>query len=226
MKRKILLTSVLASCILFAACSELASVASQLAGVANLVNCEYSLNGISNINIAGVNLKQVTNGKITAADVIRLTAAIASKSIPLGMDVNVNVKNPTNNNANLTKMLWALDIENKEIATGTKSMSQTIKPKTTSVVPLGVSTDVYSLFSKDTGKALQNFASSFSNDGTSSKLDLRIRPSVNIAGTEIQSPKYITLTKKVSSSKTSSTSKSSTSSKSSSAETVKVPKKS
>ena len=165
--------------------------------MANLVNCEYSLKNISNVTVAGINLKQVANGKITAADVIRLAAAITNKSIPLGVDVNMNVKNPTNNKASMTKTLWALDINKTQIAQGTKTMSQTIQPKTTSVVPLGVSTDVYKVFSKDGIESLKTFANSFQKDGTSSKLDLRIKPSVNIAGREIQTPNYITITKKV-----------------------------
>ncbi len=197
MKRKIVIISLIASCVMFASCAELLSVLQQASSVANLVNCEYSLKNISNVTVAGINLKQVANGKITAADVIRLAAAITNKSIPLGVDVNMNVKNPTNNTASMTKTLWALDINKTQIAQGTKTMSQTIQPKTTSVVPLGVSTDVYKVFSKDGIESLKTFANSFQKDGTSSKLDLRIKPSVNIAGREIQTPNYITITKKV-----------------------------
>lgn len=197
MKAKIVIVSMLASCIMFVSCSELASIASQLAGVANLVNCEYSLKNISNLSVAGVNLKQVTNGKVTIADAAKLALAITQKSIPLAMDVNINVKNPTTSNANVTSMAWGLDINRSEIARGTNGMSYTINPKTTSVVPLGVSTDIYSVFSKKGIDSLKSFAGSFQKDGTSSQMDLRIKPSVNIAGKKVSAPNYITITKKV-----------------------------
>lgn len=197
MKAKIVIVSMLASCIMFVSCSELASIASQLAGVANLVNCEYSLKNISNLSVAGVNLKQVTNGKVTIADAAKLALAITQKSIPLAMDVNINVKNPTTSNANVTSMAWGLDINRSEIARGTSGMSYTINPKTTSVVPLGVSTDIYSVFSKKGIDSLKSFAGSFKKDGTSSQMDLRIKPSVNIAGKKVSTPNYITITKKV-----------------------------
>ena len=197
MKIKIIIISLLASCTMFFSCSELSSVASQLAGMANLANCEYSLKNISNVSIAGVNLKQVTNGKVTIADAARLLAAITSKSVPLAMDVNVNVKNPTANKANVTAMAWALDIEKKQIASGNNNMAYVIEPKKTSVVPINVGTDIYSVFSNGGVEALKNFAGSFGNDGKSSRMDLRIKPSVNIAGRNISTPNYINITQKI-----------------------------
>lgn len=197
MKIKIVIISFLASCIMFVSCGELSSVASQLAGVANLVNCEYSLKNISNISVAGVNLKQVTKGNVTVADAARLLYAITNKTVPLSMDVNVNVKNPTQNKANVTAMAWALDIENKQIANGNNNMAYVIEPKKTTVVPLNVGTDIYSVFANGGVEALKNFAGSFGNDGKSSRLDLRIKPSINIAGRNISTPNYINITKKV-----------------------------
>ena len=182
---------------MFVSCSELASVASQLQGVANLVNCEYSLKNISNLSVAGVNLKQISDGKVTIADAAKLALAVTNKSVPLAMDVNINVKNPTNSNANVTSMAWGLDINQSEIATGVNNMAYTIQPKKTSTVPLGVSTDVYSVFSKKGVDSLKSFASSFNNDGSSSQLGLRIKPSVNIAGKNISTPNFITITKTV-----------------------------
>ena len=197
MKIKIFFVSMIACCTMLVSCKELLSVANQVAGVANLVNCEYSLGGISNISVAGVNLKQISKGNVTVADAARLLLALTNKSVPLAMDVNVNVKNPTTNNANVTAMAWALDINQKQIAAGNNNMSYLCAPKKTTTVPINVGTDVYSGFVNGGGEALKSFASSFGNDGRSSQLDLRIKPSVNIAGRKISTPNYINITKKV-----------------------------
>lgn len=193
--KKILLAIVIA--IVCTSCDTMMNVAKQLQGIANLVKCEYSLKNVDNIAVAGVNLKNVTQGNINAGDILRLTSALVNKSIPLSMDVNMNVKNPTQHNANMTHLDWALDIENSQFATGAVNNNYTIAPQSTSTVPLSVGTDVYSLFSKKGIESLKSFASSFSNQGTSSKLGLRIRPSLTVAGQTFKAPNYITLTKKI-----------------------------
>lgn len=178
-------------------CSVLNSFANQMKGIANLANCQYTLTNVNNVSIAGVNLKKVSNGQVNATDVITLTSALLNKSLPLSMDVNIAVKNPTDYPAQLATMDWALDIEHSEIATGLVQQNRNIAAKKTTTVPLQVGTDVYRLFSQNGIESVKKFAGSFSGDGTSSKVALRIRPHVNIAGMDMPTS-YITLSKNVS----------------------------
>lgn len=69
-------------------------------------------------------------------------------------------------------------------------------------MPLGVNTDLGDLFSKEGVEKLKNFASSFTKDGTSSKVGLRVKPSINVGGTQVPFPNYIKLEKKTGSSTT------------------------
>ena len=72
-------------------------------------------------------------------------------------------------------------------------------------MPLGVNTDLAELFSSKGLDALKNFASSFSTEGISSKVGLRIRPSMNVGTQTIPFPDYIKLEKKTGSTTTTTT---------------------
>ena len=194
MKKNIIVAATVC-CVLFSSCTLLDNIANNLSSIANLVNCEYSLKNVSNVSVAGVNVRNVVNGNITATDVVMLAAAITNKQVPLALDVNINVKNPTDRSAMLSTMDWALDIAQTQFATGSTSKSYNIGSKTTSVVPLGVNTDLYRLFSKDGVNSLKTFASSFTKEGTSSQVGLRIRPSLTVGQQTIKSPSYITIMK-------------------------------
>ena len=193
--KKLYLVCALAFSVLFTSCEVLQGVLSQLTDMANLANCEYSLKNVSNVTVAGVNVKNITDGNIKAADVVKLSAAILSKNVPLVMDVNVNVKNPTTSNASLTNMDWICEIDGTQFANGTTNKTYTISPNATTAVPLSVNTDIYSMFSKDGLESLKTFVNSFNNDGTSSKVALKIKPSVNIGGVSVPAPNYIKLEK-------------------------------
>lgn len=195
MKR--ILIPLLAACLMCTSCSVLETIANQIVGVANLANCEYSLKNVNNVSVAGVNLKNLSNGSVSATDVVKLAAAIASKKVPLAMNVNIDVNNPTDQQASLTAMDWIMEIEGQQLASGTNTQPYTITAGKTTVVPLAVSTDVYSLFSAGGVEALKKFANSFSADGTSSKVALKIKPSLTVGTVNIPTPNYITLEKKV-----------------------------
>lgn len=194
--KKIALAFLLAGSLVFASCDFLTQLTSQVSSVANLVNCDFSLKNVNNISIAGVNLKNITSGNLSATDVVKLVAAYQSKQVPLSMDLNINVKNPTNQQASMTAMDWILAIDGTDVANGASNRTYTIKPSTTTTVPLGVSTDLGQLFSSKGVDALKNFASSFSNDGTSSKIGLRIRPIMTVGTTQVPFPNYIKIEKK------------------------------
>ncbi|MGX8712470.1 MAG: LEA type 2 family protein [bacterium] len=186
----------IAGSILLSSCDIVNQLTSQFSSVANLANCEFALKNVSNVSVAGVNVKNLTQGNLSATDVVKLVAAYQSKQVPLNLDVNVNVKNPTKTEAAMTALDWILSVDGTDMANGVNKKSYTIKPSTTTTVPLPVSTDLGQLFSKQSVDALKNFASSFSSDGTSSKVGLRVKPSLSVGSTQVPFPNYITLEKK------------------------------
>ena len=193
---KITLALVLAGSILLSSCDVLLDLVNQASSIANLRNCEFALKNVSNVSVAGVNVKNLTQGNLSATDVVKLVAAYQSKKVPLALDVNVDITNPTTTEAAMSALDWILAIDGSDMASGVSSNSYTIRPSTTTTVPLGVNTDLAELFSSKGVDALKNFASSFTNEGISSKVGLRIRPSMNVGTQTIPFPDYIKLEKK------------------------------
>ncbi len=194
--KKITLVLALAGSILLSSCDVLTELANQFTSVANLANCEFNLKNVSNVTVAGINVKNVTQGNLSATDVVKLVAAYQAKKVPLSMNVNVDVTNPTTTQAAMTALDWILAIDGTDMANGVNSNSYTIKPSATTTVPLGVNAELADLFSKKSVEALKNFAASFNNEGISSKVGLRVRPSLSVGTTMVPFPDYITLEKK------------------------------
>ncbi len=194
--KKISIAIVMAGCILLSSCDVLTQVANQFASVANLSNCQFDLKNVSNVSVAGVNVKNLTQGKLSATDVVKLVAAYQTKKVPLAMDVNVDITNPTTTQAAMTALDWILAIDGTDLANGVNNRSYTIKPSATTTVPLGVNAELADLFSQKGLDALKNFASSFTNEGVSSKVGIRVKPSISVGTTQVPFPNYIKLEKK------------------------------
>ena len=194
--KKISIAIVMAGCILLSSCDVLTQVANQFASVANLSNCQFDLKNVLNVSVAGVNVKNLTQGKLSATDVVKLVAAYQTKKVPLAMDVNVDITNPTTTQAAMTALDWILAIDGTDLANGVNNRSYTIKPSATTTVPLGVNAELADLFSQKGLDALKNFASSFTNEGVSSKVGIRVKPSISVGTTQVPFPNYIKLEKK------------------------------
>lgn len=202
--KKITIVLAVAGSILLSSCDVLTELANQFSSVANLSNCEFALKNVSNVSVAGVNVKNLTKGELSATDVVKLVAAYQTKQVPLAMNVNVDVTNPTTQQAAMTALDWILAIDGKDLANGVNSNSYTIKPSATTTVPLPVNTDLGQLFSKEGLDALKTFASSFTSEGISSKVGLRVKPSLSVGTAQVPFPNYITLEKKTGSTMTTS----------------------
>ena len=103
--KKITLVFALAGSILLSSCDVLTELANQFTSVANLANCEFNLKNVSNVTVAGINVKNVTQGNLSATDVVKLVAAYQAKKVPLSMNVNVDVTNPTTTHSSAAMML-------------------------------------------------------------------------------------------------------------------------
>ncbi|MDR1198749.1 MAG: LEA type 2 family protein [Prevotellaceae bacterium] len=174
---------------------------SALQSALQIVNCKYDIEGVANPVIAGVSLNNITNsGQIQAMDLIKLTAAFATKNFPLSVTVNVKATNPGNIAATVQRLDWAIDLEQKEILNGTVSEVISIPSNGGSaIIPVTLGVDLFQLFKGETRDNLLNLAMNIANVGeSSSKVSIRIRPTVVIAGQSLTAG-FITLSKTVAS---------------------------
>ncbi|MDR2292696.1 MAG: LEA type 2 family protein [Prevotellaceae bacterium] len=170
---------------------------SALQSALQIVNCKYDIAGIANPTVAGIGLNNITNiNQIKAMDLVKITAAFATKNLPLSVTINIKATNPGSVAATVQRLDWAIDLEQKEILKG--AINQAINIPSNggcAIIPVSVGIDLFQLFSGETRDDLLNFAMSIANVGeSSSKVSIRIKPTVVIGGQPI-STGFITLSK-------------------------------
>ena len=196
--KKLYLVLALVCSLSLASCTVLQQLTQQMSEMETLTKCEFNLDNISDLSIAGIKLSNVTNGDISVLDVANLAKAFATKSIPLDMNVNIDITNPTMKAAAMNTMDWICEINGKEIVNGVNTEKYTIDANSTAKVPLKVATDIYTLFSEGGLDALKTFVKTLAGNDTDSNIALKIKPSLNIGSTTWQYPDFFTINKKVS----------------------------
>ncbi|MDR2064907.1 MAG: LEA type 2 family protein [Prevotellaceae bacterium] len=174
---------------------------STLQSAFQIVNCKYDIEGVLSPTVAGVSLNNITNiNQIKAIDLIKLTAAFATKKFPLNITINIKATNPGRVAATVQRLDWAIDLEQKEILNG--AINQTISVPAnggSAIIPVSVGMDLFQLFSGENRDNLLNLAMNIANIGeSSSKISIRIKPTVVIGGQSI-STGFITISKTIAS---------------------------
>jgi len=174
----------------------------ELKSMLQMMLCTYDLDGIVSPKIAGVSLSNITTpSQLNATDVAKIALAFTNNSFPLSLTVNVKATNPGNVVATIHKLDWALDLDQKEILQG--SLDDVIDIPAgggSTIIPFTIGTDLRQLFSGETKDNLLNLALNIANVGdSSSKVSIRIRPTMTIGGQAVSSTRFITLSKTVSS---------------------------
>ena len=168
----------------------------QVAQVAALQECEFELGNVNNIKVLGIRMENKEDiSDFSFSDLAKLTAALSSGSLPLEMDLNVKVVNPNTQTAAMTRMDWKDYVDDGVVADRV-----TIAPNGgSSMVPFRASLDLYEIISGEGLDAAINLAMNLSGRGNkASRLQLKIKPSINVAGRDIQYPGYVTVEQEIS----------------------------
>ena len=108
-----------------------------------LSKCKFEFRNVKNIIVADIDLSQ----GLSLSNLTKLTAFNNSglKSLPIELVLNMNVENPTNSKASLTRMDYKVALDGQHIADGSTTEAFTIEPMQTGVMPLSVKFDAISL---------------------------------------------------------------------------------
>ena len=181
----------------FTACEELAQLANQATQVMNLKNCTFDVNGLSSINMMGIDIhKNMSLGDLTAAQVINVTNSLMNKKLPVTFNVNLDVNNPNSIAASLGKMDYIISLNNKEVISSTFTNGFSIGPNSKGQIAIPISTDLFQLFSTETKDAVLNLA--FKLAGAKSdpvNLGVKVKPYIKINNQSLAYPDYITINK-------------------------------
>ena len=181
----------------FTACEELAQIVNQAAQVVNLKNCNFNVNSVNKINMLGIDLsKGMDKSSLTATQIISVTKSLMEKKLPVSFNVNIDVDNPNSIAATLGKMDYIIALNNKEIISSTFTQGFSIPANSKGQVSIPITTDLFQLFSGETGDAILNLA--FKLAGAKSdpvNLGVKVKPYIKINNQSMAYPDYITIDK-------------------------------
>ena len=166
--------------------------------IVNLSRLQFKLGKVDNFQLGGIDISDKSKLEdFNFQDLLKLTKAFSSGSLPASFILNVEAKNPNDGtggykktDASIKSFPWRLLINDKETVSG--NISQTVfVPGTGEItqIPLTISVDLIKLF-KDKGyEELINLSLTLGGKkGSSSKLTLYASPTVSTSLGDIKYP--------------------------------------
>lgn len=164
--------------------------------IKNLANCEFKLNRVKSVVVAGVALNPTGKTNMGFADLIAISKAYSNKNIPVSVNALLDIKNPNTGLAKMTKMDWKIKLKGKQVAKG--QIPDVISVPANSEVTSSLSTgfDLYDSMSEFTLDELKSgVQNAFDSDGNPKDLKIYIKPYMNLGLVQIPYPGFIEITK-------------------------------
>lgn len=172
-------------------------VMNQVAQMATFAKCNFAFNNVNDIQMLGMNLsKGMTKENLNVSQLLSLTNAIMSKSLPVTFNVNLDVSNPNSIAASMAKMDYILTLNGKQVVSTTMNQAINVPGNSKNTVSIPITTDLFQLFSGESADAIVNLA--FKLAGASSNpvnVGIKVKPYISIGNQQLAYPDYISLNK-------------------------------
>ena len=171
-------------------------VTEQAKMVSNLVNCDFQIRSVENVNLGGVNFQYVNSiSDLGISDMTRLLAIFASPSFPLSLQINIIGRNPNASSAGLNRLEWILFIDDSQMTTGILDKPFVIPANNgTAIIPVAIGMDLKQALKGESAQALINFAMNLAGVGSkASRIKIKIKPTIMIGKSPLTYPGYITV---------------------------------
>lgn len=168
-----------------------------------LEKCRYKITSADQVTLGGADVKKmIINQDINLASLPGLALGLLRKDVPLRARLNLEVQNPTGDDASINEFEYKILINKQELATGFVNQALNVAAGSSTTVPVDMEVNVYPFISnsKVMGE-ISDFLKSGKNGGPEKKgiLTLKIRPSIKVGNTLVKYPGFITIDKEVSS---------------------------
>ncbi|WEK20554.1 MAG: hypothetical protein P0Y49_05305 [Candidatus Pedobacter colombiensis] len=179
------------------------SINKQAQQIKALEKCRYRITSADQITLGGADIKKmIVNQDINLATLPGLALGLLRKDVPLRARLNLEVNNPTGDDAAINEFEYKILINKQELATGFVNQALNVAARQSTTVPVDMEVNVYPFISnsKVMGE-ITDFLKSGKNGGPEKKgiLTLKIRPSIKVGNTLVKYPGFITIDKEVSS---------------------------
>ena len=193
MKKVKLLVLVLLVAIGFSSCDILL----QMAQMANFANCTFDFNNVNEVQVLDMPLSRgMSKSDLNVLQLLQVAAALKNKSLPVTFNVNLNVTNPNSVAAAMSKMDYIVTLNDKQVISTTMNNSINVPANGSNVISIPITTDLFQLFSGDTGDAILNLA--FKLAGASSdpvNVGIKVKPYITVGDQQLAYPDYISMSK-------------------------------
>jgi hypothetical protein len=180
----------------------LAALTAGLAGCATLRQItalrrvDFSLAGVEDGRLAGVELRRIANyGDLDALEIGRIALAVARRDVPLEFRVLIRADNPADNGtaATMVRLAWTLLLDDRETINGVLDTAVVIPPGQTATIPLPMRLNLREFFDGP-ARSLVDLAASVAGVGSrSTRITIRAVPTINTPIGPITYPNPITI---------------------------------
>lgn len=187
---KILLIASISFLISFTSCD----VMQQVSQMNYLTKCEFRLESVQQLNLAGINVQNVKSiSDLNMLDAARLASAVSSQRFPLDFTLNIEAKNPNTSVAGMTRIDWILLIDDIEMTRGILDKQVTIPANNgIAIIPIQMHIDLEKALSGKSTDAVINFGMNLAGTGNKpTRFTLQMKPTINVGGYPIAYPGYL-----------------------------------
>ena len=161
-----------------------------------LRNVAFTVDHVSDLRLAGVDLGQVTSfADLGFADAGRLTRAVAQRELWLDFELHLLAENPADNtvDARLVRLDWTLLLQSRETLSGVFSEETLLRPGRPTDVPITISLDLIEFFDGSARDLVELALSLAGRGGAPKDVTLQATPVVETALGPIRYPRPITI---------------------------------
>ena len=164
-----------------------------LSNAYNLANCDYKYNSVSDITISDINVSKGLSPLMIPKVLLLLSGN--TKSIPMDMTINLDVKNPNSGTAAFQALSYIVSIDDIQFTTGNFRQPFSVDAGETKRLPMTIGFDIAELMKKNSGPAIEKIAKNIIGIGNeASKVSVQIKPSFKVGEQTFTSPLYIPIT--------------------------------
>lgn len=166
-----------------------------------LEQCRYEIKSADSVYVLGRDLsQQIKTGSFDLGSLPELAIGFLRKDIPLRARVNLGIDNPGSKAIEINQFDYVVLFKGIELVNGTTDRRITIKSEGSTLVPIRIETNIYSILSeRNTREEILSYLSGANGREPVQKslISIKIRPSIRIGKKLIKYPAYITMDKEL-----------------------------
>ncbi|HNV49956.1 MAG TPA: hypothetical protein PLQ84_04320 [Bacteroidales bacterium] len=165
----------------------------QAEGARMLSNCEFKIQNLSDVRLAGVDVSGISNvSEINTLDVLAITNALLINNLPLTFNLNLLVKNPNQQPASMNRLDWILFIDDMQMLDGSVNERFVAEPQGVGLLPVKINFNLSEVLKGETKDKIINTAIGLvDGSGQSARVMIKLKPSIMVGQHTLMYPKWL-----------------------------------